>query len=93
MKKILIINLRRLGDVYTTGHLINSLTQHQNANISLMVYKESMQAARYLNNCVHTYNIDRQEIITLKTNKLFSDGFALEKIFTQLSEIKNQHWD
>ncbi len=92
MKNILIINLRRLGDVYTTGHLINSLSSEGN-HVSLLVYKESAQAAKNLKNISTLHVIDRKEIITLKTNKLFSDGFALEQLFLQLESIKEQKWD
>jgi ADP-heptose:LPS heptosyltransferase len=93
MKNILIINLRRIGDVYTTGHLINSLTQVEGNAVSLLVYKESAKAANNLKNLTNLHVIDRKEIITLKTNKLFSDGFSLEQLFTQLQGIKNQKWD
>jgi ADP-heptose:LPS heptosyltransferase len=93
MKNILIINLRRLGDVYTTGHLINSVVQTEGNNVSLLVYKESSKAAKNLKNLSKLHTIDRKEIITLKNNKLFSDGFALEQFFLQLQEIKNQKWD
>lgn len=93
MKNILIVNLRRIGDVYATGHLINSLAQSENCAVSLLVYKESENAARNLKNITSLHVIDRKEIITLKTNKLFSDGFALEQLFNQLQTIKNQKWD
>lgn len=94
MKNILIINLRRIGDVYTTGHLINSLnTSSNSSNVSLLVYKESEKAASNLKNIKNLFSIDRKEIITLKTNKLFSDGFALDQLFEQINEIKKQKWD
>lgn len=93
MKNILIINLRRLGDVYTTGHLINSLTKTEGTNVTLLTYKESSRAAKNLKNLSKLYTIDRKEIITLKNNKLFSDGFALEQLFTQLQQLKGQQWD
>lgn len=93
MKNILIINLRRIGDVYTTGHLVNSLTHAGNCNVSLLVYNECTKAAANLCNIHKTYSVNRKEVITLKTNKLFSDGLALEQLYTQLQEIKNQHWD
>ncbi len=93
MKKILIINLRRIGDVYTSGHLINSLVATQENTVSLLVYKESSLAAQNLKNISSLHTIDRKEIITLKTNKLFSDGFALEQLFNQLEEIKMTKWD
>lgn len=93
MKKILIINLRRLGDVLSTGHLLNSLATSGNNSVSLLCYKESAGAAKSLKNVNEVFQIDRKEIITLKSNKLFSDGFALEKLFSQIEPIKNQQWD
>lgn len=93
MKNILIVNLRRIGDVYTTGHLINSLTQNEGNAVSLLVYKESAKAASNLKNVTSLHTIDRKEIITIKTNSLFSDGFALELLLNQIQEIKNQQWD
>ncbi len=93
MKKILIINLRRLGDVFSTAHLINSLTANSGNQVSLLTYKESSKAAENLKNVSNLFEIDRKELITLKTNKLFSDGFAFEQLFNQLSAIKSQEWD
>ena len=93
MKKILIINLRRLGDVFSTAHLVNSLTANGENHVSLLTYKESSKASAILKNVNQLFEIDRKEIITLKSNKLFSDGFAFEQLFTQISEIKNQEWD
>lgn len=93
MKKILIINLRRLGDVFSTAHLINSMTATGTNYVSLLTYKESSKAAENLRNIQELYEIDRKEIITLKTNKLFSDGFAFEQLFNQISNIKSQEWD
>ena len=93
MKKILIINLRRLGDVFSTAHLINSLTASGENHVSLLTYKESSKASSILKNVSQSFEIDRKELITLKTNKLFSDGFAFEQLFNQLSAIKTQEWD
>ena len=93
MKKILIINLRRLGDVFSTAHLINSLTANGENQVSLLTYKESSKASHLLKNVNNVFEIDRKELITLKTNKLFSDGFAFEQLFNQLSPIKKQEWD
>lgn len=93
MKKILIINLRKLGDVYSTAHLINSLASDSNTHISLLTYKESSRAAHCIKNINEVFEIDRKEIITLKTNKLFSDSFAFEQLFKQLEKITNESWD
>jgi len=73
--------------------LINSLTADQETSVSLLVYGDSKAAANNLKNVAHQYVIDRKEIITLKTNKLFSDGFALEQLFITMAAIKSQQWD
>lgn len=93
MKKILIINLRRLGDVFSTAHLINSLTANGENQVSILTYKENSKASSILKNVSNVYEIDRKELITLKTNKLFSDGFAFEQLFNQINLIKTQEWD
>jgi ADP-heptose:LPS heptosyltransferase len=93
VKKVLIINLRRLGDVFSTAHLINSLSATGENQISLLTYKESSKAAANLKNISNLFEIDRKEIISLKTNKLFSDGFAFEQLFNQIQPVKEQEWD
>ncbi len=94
MKKTLIINLRRLGDVYTTGHLINSTINSDDSNkVSMLVFKESSKAAAQLKHIENLFTIDRKEIITIKTNKIFSDGYALEQLFNQLQTIRSIQWD
>jgi ADP-heptose:LPS heptosyltransferase len=93
MKKILIINLRRLGDVYSTGHLINSLSQSSKTEITMLVFSESTKAAQNLTNVKKVYSIDREELITISNNKLFNDSLALEKLFTTLSPLKSENWD
>lgn len=93
MKKVLIINLRRLGDVYSSAHLINSITSTEQTAVSMLIYSDSQAAASNLKNVSQLHVIDRKEIITLKTNKLFSDGFALEQLFLTMEKVKSQQWD
>ena len=93
MKKVLIINLRRLGDVYSTAHLVNSLAHEGNVEISLLTYKESLKAAKNLAHVKNIYTIDRHELATITTNKLFTDTYALDRLVTSVDEVKNQQWD
>lgn len=94
MKKVLIINLKRLGDVYTTSYLINSIQKnYPNSEISLLVYEESKAAARNLKNVAQVFTINRKEIITLKASKIFNDGLAVEKLFHETQPIKQTSWD
>lgn len=93
MKKILIVNLRRLGDVYSTSHLINSITSSGDSQVHLLTYKETAKAAKDIKNISAHYEIDRKNIITLKTNKLFSDGFSFEQLFKEIEPVHSQNWD
>jgi ADP-heptose:LPS heptosyltransferase len=94
MNQILIVNLRRFGDIYTTSHFINSLTQkYPYSQISLLVYEEFSAVAKTLKGVTRVHTIDRKEIITLRKNQLFSNAFALETLKDSLSDIKQTHWD
>lgn len=93
MKKTLIVNLRRLGDVYSTGHLISSLKSQGETEISLLVYKEASKAAKNLENVSEVFEIDRQELITIMNNKLFTDSYALDQLYSTLQPIKDGKWD
>jgi ADP-heptose:LPS heptosyltransferase len=93
MKRILIINLRRLGDIYSSAHLVNSISSLGQSNISILVYQECAKAASSLTNVSQVYTINRKQIITLKSNKLFSDVDAFAELYDQMNEIKNQEWD
>lgn len=93
MKKTLIINLRRLGDVYSTGHLISSLKSQGEVEVSLLVYKETAKAAQNLAGVTEIFEIDRQELITIMNNKLFTDSYALDQLYSALQPIKSTKWD
>ncbi len=94
MSNILIINLKRFGDIYSTAHLVNSITTNNpQAKISLLVYKEFDSAALNLSNVQEVLTIDRKQILTYKKNDIFSDGFAIDAFYGQVQEIKNKAWD
>lgn len=94
MKKILIINLKRLGDVYTTSHLINSiLAESPTSEISLLVYEESLQAAQNIKGVSQVHSIERKKIITLSANPIFSDALAFERLHQSIQPVKELQWD
>jgi ADP-heptose:LPS heptosyltransferase len=93
MEKVLIVNLRRLGDVYSTAHLINSIAQDRNCEIEILVYKESEKAAKNLARVSKVHTIDRHELSTIMTNKLFSETYALDNLANSLNEIRNTSWN
>lgn len=94
MKRVLIINLKRLGDVYTTSYLTSSIQKnYPNCEVSLLVYEESKQAAKNLKGISQVYTINRKEIITIKANRIFNDSLALEKLHHETTPIKAISWD
>ena len=93
MENILIINFKRFGDIYTTGHLIQSLV-HANpfARIYMLVYDEFQEAAKNLNNISRVFTIDRKRILTLKKNPLFLDSFCINAFEEELRPVANLKW-
>lgn len=94
MENILLINLRRLGDVYSLSHLISSIHQSKpHSKISVLVFEESAHAAKNLKNVETVFTIDRKHLTTLKVNKIFSDAMAIEFLFESLKPIRQVQWD
>jgi ADP-heptose:LPS heptosyltransferase len=94
MERILIVNLKRLGDVYSSAHLINSIrVQNPHAEVSLLCFEESAGAARNLANIRNVFTIDRKHLITMRVNKIFSNALALEHLFNALKQVKEVAWN
>jgi len=93
MKKILIVNLRRFGDIYSSGHLINSISKNEGSDISLLVYKEFEKAALNLQGVNKVFTIDRKKVITLTKSDIFNDGYALEEFYKDIKEFNSVNWD
>jgi len=93
MKKTLVVNLRRFGDIYSSAHLINSMAQKGEYEVSLLVYKEFEKAALNIEGVSHIYTIDRKRVITLTKSEIFNNGYALEELEKELSPIMSQEWD
>lgn len=93
MSQVLLVNLRRFGDIFGLGHIIAGLNASRpGVKISLIVYKESLAAAKVLSGVHNIYTIDRKEIVTLKKNPIFNDGFALERVYQDLKDVKATRW-
>ena len=94
MKEVLVINLKRNGDIFTTGHIIRSiLKKDPNTRISLLVLKEFERAAEALKGISQIYSIDRKKILTFAKNRIFSDGFALDQLNSDLNKVMLKSWD
>jgi len=94
MKELLIINLKRNGDIFASGHIIRSfIAKYPEIKITLLVLKEFERAALNLKGLCEICTIDRKKILTYKKNKIFSDGFALEEFQKDISHVTNKTWD
>lgn len=94
MKKVLIVSLRKYGDVLTSGHIINSLKQNYlDCEITLLVYKESLAVTQVMKGIKEVVSIDRKKLLSIKNAPLFSDFSALDLFGKQISSLKNTHWD
>ncbi|MEK6626630.1 MAG: hypothetical protein AABY86_16805 [Bdellovibrionota bacterium] len=63
MKRILIINLRRFGDIFYSAPVIGGLLEkYPTAEISYLTYQESVRAARVFSQLNNLFTIDREKI-------------------------------
>ena len=94
MKKILIINLKKYGDIFYMAHAINSLKEkYSNSQISLLVFKESLQAAKVLKNINGVFSIDRKKILSLLRKDIYSDGLSINNFLSDTSALEKKRWD
>ncbi len=94
MKQILIINLRRFGDIIGTTHLIDSIaTANPDAKIDLLVFNEFSIAAQNIANIDTIHSIDRIQILQLDSCDYSSEGVALELFLQSIVSIQKSTWD
>ena len=91
---ILIINLKRYGDIFSMGHTVQGIKRdNPNCSITLLVLKEFEKAAQALTDVDTILTIDREQILTYKKNKIFSDGLALNHFENEIHHVTKEHWD
>ncbi len=94
MERILILNLKRNGDIVASTHLINSiLNDTPNAQISMLVYEEFSTVAHNILGVSKVYTLDRKKISLLKKNKIFSNGHSMELVWNSIKEIRETEWN
>jgi len=94
MTKILIINLKKFGDIFQTSHLIASIKKKTpSAEVSLLCYGESYSAAKILKGLTTVHTIDRKKIISFFKNSIYSDGLAFNQIEKSLRTVLDTKFD
>lgn len=93
MNKVLVVNLKRFGDIYQTSHLINSISKnHPGAEISLLVYKQFKKAAKSLPNVTNVYTINKRKLESFYKNDLYNNGLAINEFNRSLIAVKRENW-
>jgi len=93
MNSLLIVNLKRFGDIYSTAHLIQSVkAENPHCKVGIVVYSEFEQAARNISGVEEVYSISRKRISSLLKNKIFNNAKALEEVHQFSQKITKGNW-
>jgi ADP-heptose:LPS heptosyltransferase len=92
-KKILIVNLKRAGDIFSMGHTINGIKATDSTRVSVVVFGEFKTTTEILKGIEKTYCIDRKQIQTIFKNRIYNDAFALDQFHEQIAPILTEKWD
>jgi ADP-heptose:LPS heptosyltransferase len=93
MKNILVINLKRHGDIVASANLINSIKVHfPKSHIKLLVYEGFQRSAQTINGINEIVAIDREKILMSMNNALFSPAIAVNSFHQTLSSIIHESW-
>lgn len=94
MNRILVIQLKRFGDLVATSQTIASIRQQRpHAEVSMLCFEEFAAIAKLIPSLKQTYTISRNTLLTLRGGKLYNNGFALDEIQKRLAPVSEQKWD
>lgn len=94
MAKILVINLKKYGDLFQSAHLINSIKSNSpSAEIHLLCYEECISAAKIIKGINKVHTINRKKIVSFFKNPIYSDGLAFNEFEKELSVLRSGTFD
>lgn len=94
MNKVLVVHLKRFGDLVSAGQFIGSLrSEHPHVEISLLCFEEFASVAKLIPGLKKTYTINRNALMTLKGGKLYNNGFAVDEFQRRMEVVAEQKWD
>ena len=94
MNRVLFINLRRFGDIFSSVHIASKLkSQFKNVEVSILVFKEFESGLKPIPLFKNIYTIDRKKIATLKNNDIFPDYMALDTLLSPIKKIEGLKYD
>ncbi len=93
MKKILLINLRRFGDIFYSGQVLKGLAEkYPKAEISILTYQESSRAARAFAQFQNIFTVDREKLGILLKGGPFSFAHSFKELKNSLESVGFE-WD
>lgn len=94
MNRVLVIHLKRFGDLVSAGQFIGTLrAEHPHAEINLLCFEEFSSVAKLIPGLKKTFTINRNALMTLKGGKLYNNGFAVDEFHKRLELVAEQKWD
>ncbi len=94
MNKLLIINFKRYGDIYSSAHLISAIkAKHPDKEISLLIFEEFKNAASNINHIKNIFTIDRKKISSILKNKIYSNAYALIEFKAILEKLEKESFN
>lgn len=92
--KILLINLEEKSDVLESAYLIaERVRKYPKQEISMLTFKDCKEVAHLIKGVKRVFTVDRTQIKGLLQNNLYSNAFALNNFFRNLSLVFNTDWD
>ncbi|MGB0454370.1 MAG: glycosyltransferase family 9 protein [Bacteriovoracaceae bacterium] len=92
MKDILIINLKRFGDITLSTRLAYSLAG-QGHNVHFLCFKEFSGITNIMNPKINFHYIDRKRIEFILKSQLVNDHLAIDELKKTINELKEYDWD
>lgn len=94
MREILVINTRRMGDIYAMTPLLLALKcKNPNSKITLFTYEESKKAAVHLSCIDNISTLNRLQFLTLKKGEIYNKAFALDFLYDSIETLIQKNWD
>lgn len=94
MNKVLVVHLKRFGDLISAGQYIGSLKkEHPHAEVSVLCFEEFASVTKLIPGLKATYTINRNALMTLRGGKLYNNGFAIDELQKRMHHVAEQKWD
>lgn len=94
MNKILILNLGTKNDIASSARLIGAIKkENSQSQIETLVDTKNANLANILNGITKVHTLDIEKIVSLYSNNLYSNAFALNEFTENLSILLDTHWN